>query len=135
MTLLARGVALEAHEQNLLVGLVNGRPRRLIYRDLADIRVSPRADLPARLHASQEGLRAKTFATFFATALTGLVSALDAPDAELWDVVAKAVPDTPDRQALLHDPLPAKPLTLMRLDPKTTAWAYLPNPWSERSNR
>ncbi|MCP2242600.1 IucA/IucC family protein [Lentzea aerocolonigenes] len=129
MTLLARGVALEAHEQNLLVGLVNGRPRRLIYRDLADIRVSPRADLPARLHADREALRAKTFATFFATALTGLVSALDAPAAELWDVVAKTVPDTPDRHALLHDPFPAKPLTLMRLDPKTTEWAHTPNPF------
>ncbi|HUQ58856.1 IucA/IucC family protein [Lentzea sp.] len=129
MTLLARGVALEAHEQNLLVGLVNGRPGRVVYRDLADIRVSPRADLPSRLHAGPEALRAKTFATFFATAMTGLVSALDAPDAELWEVVAKAVPDTPDRHALLHDPLPAKPLTLMRLDPATTAWAHLPNPF------
>ncbi|SFR24739.1 DNA polymerase-3 subunit chi [Lentzea waywayandensis] len=129
MTLLARGVALEAHEQNLLVGLVNGRPRRVIYRDLADIRVSPRAGLPTRLHAGPEALRAKTFATFFATALTGLVGALDAPDADLWDVVAKAVPDTPDRHALLHDPWPAKPLTLMRLAPDTTAWAFLPNPF------
>jgi siderophore synthetase component len=129
MTLLARGVALEAHEQNLLVGLVHGRPRRLIYRDLADIRVSPRADLPGRLHASPEALRAKTFATFFSTALTGLVDALDAPDAELWQIVAATVPDTPDRHALLHDPLPAKPLTLMRLDPRTTQWAYLPNPF------
>ncbi|WP_439660270.1 IucA/IucC family protein [Lentzea sp. HUAS TT2] len=129
MTLLARGVALEAHEQNLLVGLVNGRPSRVIYRDLADIRVSPRAGLPTRLHASPEALRAKTFATFFATALTGLIGTLDAPAADLWDVVAKAVPGTPDRHALLHDPLPAKPLTLMRLDPSTTRWAYLPNPF------
>lgn len=129
MTLLARGVALEAHEQNLLVGLVDGRPRRVIYRDLADIRVSPRDDLPERLHASPEMLRTKAFATFFATAMTGLVTALDAPDDELWRTVAAAVPDTPDRSALLRDPLPAKPLTLMRLDPRTTAWAYLPNPW------
>ncbi|SDG47521.1 DNA polymerase-3 subunit chi [Lentzea fradiae] len=129
MTLLARGVALEAHEQNLLVGLVGGRPSRVVYRDLADIRVSPRPDLPARLHASPEALRAKTFATFFATAVAGLVEAFDAPDAELWQVVADAVPATPDRHALLHEPLPAKPLTLMRLDPATTAWAWLPNPF------
>lgn len=129
MTLLARGVALEAHEQNLVVGLVNGRPSRVIYRDLADIRVSPRAALPTRLHASPEALRAKTFATFFSTALTGLVDRLDAPAADLWAVVARAVPDTPDRHALLHDPWPAKPLTLMRLDPGTTKWAYLPNPF------
>lgn len=129
MTLLARGVALEAHEQNLLVGLVDGRPRRLLYRDLADIRVSPRPDLPERLHADAEGLGTKTFATFFATAMTGLVAALDAPTDELWQTVAKAVPDTPDRHALLHDPLPAKPLTLMRLFPQTTQWAHLPNPF------
>jgi DNA polymerase-3 subunit chi len=129
MTLLARGVALEAHEQNLIIGLVHGRPSRLIYRDLADIRVSPRANLPSRLHANPEALRAKTFATFFATALTGIVNALDAPAAELWQVVARTVPDTPDRHALLHDPIPAKPLTLMRLDPDTKAWAHLPNPF------
>ncbi|MET9631097.1 IucA/IucC family protein [Lentzea sp. NPDC006480] len=129
MTLLAKGVALEAHEQNLLVGLVNGRPRRVIYRDLADIRVSPRPDLPERLHANAEGLRTKTFATFFATAMTGLVNALDAPDQDLWRAVARTIPDTPDRRALLHDPIPAKPLTLMRLDPATTAWAHLPNPF------
>ncbi|KOV84575.1 hypothetical protein ADL03_16850 [Nocardia sp. NRRL S-836] len=130
MTLLARGVALEAHEQNLLLGLVNGRPRRLVYRDLADIRVSPRPGLPERLHADPAALRAKTFATFFATAVTGLVGALDAPDDELWQVVARTVPDTPDRHALLHDPIPAKPLTLMRLDHTTKRWAYLPNPFT-----
>lgn len=132
MTLLARGVAVEAHEQNLVLGLVNGRPRRLIYRDLADIRVSQRAGLPERLHADREALRTKTFATFFATALTGLVAALDAPAHDLWQVVAETVPDTPDRHALLHDPLPAKPLTLMCLDPSTTAWAHLPNPFRQR---
>ncbi|ANZ43036.1 hypothetical protein BBK82_26390 [Lentzea guizhouensis] len=129
MTLLARGVALEAHEQNLLVGLTNGRPTRLVYRDLADIRVSPRPDLPDRLHADQEALRAKTFATFFATTLTGLVTTLEAPTAELWQVIAGTLPDTPDRHALLHDPIPAKPLTLMRLDPATKQWAHLPNPF------
>ncbi|WP_394617018.1 IucA/IucC family protein [Lentzea sp. JNUCC 0626] len=129
MTLLARGVALEAHEQNLVLGLVNGRPSRVIYRDLADIRVSPRPDLPTRLHADPEALRTKTFATFFATALTGLIGTLDADPAELWAVVAKTVPATPDRHALLHDPLPTKPLTLMRLDPDTQRWAYLPNPF------
>ncbi|MDT7789490.1 MAG: hypothetical protein QOF58_7909 [Pseudonocardiales bacterium] len=129
MTLLARGVALEAHEQNLLVGLVNGRPRRVIYRDLADIRVSPRPDLPQRLHADRESLRTKTFATFFATAMTGLINALDAPNQDLWQAVARTIPDTPDRHALLHDPIPAKPLTLMRLNPETKAWAYLPNPF------
>ncbi|MFD4671274.1 IucA/IucC family protein [Lentzea sp. NPDC058450] len=129
MTLLARGVALEAHEQNLVLGLVNGRPSRVIYRDLADIRVSPRPGLPERLHAGPEALRAKTFATFFATALTGLIDTLDADPADLWAVVARTIPDTPDRHALLNDPLPAKPLTLMRLDPATKAWAHLPNPF------
>ncbi|MYR59319.1 IucA/IucC family siderophore biosynthesis protein, partial [Streptomyces sp. SID625] len=40
--LLELGVALEAHGQNLLVVLsASGAPVRLVYRDLADIRVSP----------------------------------------------------------------------------------------------
>lgn len=42
MRLLDLGVALEAHGQNLLVVLdATGAPVRLVYRDLADIRVSP----------------------------------------------------------------------------------------------
>ncbi|NEC78128.1 IucA/IucC family siderophore biosynthesis protein, partial [Streptomyces sp. SID7958] len=42
LRLLELGVALEAHGQNLLVVLSpSGEPRRLVYRDLADIRVSP----------------------------------------------------------------------------------------------
>lgn len=42
LRLLERGVALEAHGQNLLVVLsASGAPLRLVYRDLADIRVSP----------------------------------------------------------------------------------------------
>lgn len=38
LTLMCWGVALSAHEQNLLLVLRWGCPHRLIYRDLADIR-------------------------------------------------------------------------------------------------
>lgn len=42
LTVLDLGVALEAHGQNLLVVLASdGAPLRLVYRDLADIRISP----------------------------------------------------------------------------------------------
>ncbi|WP_370941756.1 IucA/IucC family protein [Amycolatopsis sp. cg5] len=149
LTLLAWGVALEAHEQNLVLVLENGRPRRLIYRDLADIRLGPDRlrdaglswpGMPSRFRVPDADLRAKLFATFFATTMTGLVTTLSEHAPGLWRVVGdrvrrtyEAMPDTPavraDRAALLTEPIPAKPLTLMRLHPETTAWAYLPNPF------
>lgn len=150
LTLLAWGIALEAHEQNLLLVLENGRPRRLIYRDLADIRLGPERlraaglswpEMPARFRVPDADLRAKLFATFFATTMTGLVTTLAEHASGLWDTVGDqvrrayaAMPETAatsaDRRALLTEPIPAKPLTLMRLDPKTTAWAYQPNPFA-----
>ncbi|MFD8498047.1 IucA/IucC family protein [Amycolatopsis sp. NPDC059657] len=150
LTLLAWGVALEAHEQNLVLVLENGRPKRLIYRDLADIRLGPRRlsaaglswpGMPDRFRVADEDLRAKLFATFFANTTTGLVTTLADHAPGLWSVVADqirraydAMPDTAatsaDRSALLTEPIPAKPLTLMRLDPNTSAWAYLPNPFA-----
>ncbi|SDW73120.1 Siderophore synthetase component [Amycolatopsis xylanica] len=150
LTLLAWGVALEAHEQNLLLVLEKGRPRRLIYRDLADIRLGPdrlRAaglswpGMPDRFRVADADLRAKLFATFFATTMTGLVGTLAEHCSGLWDVVGDqvrrayaAMPDgaavRTDRAALLGEPIPTKPLTLMRLAPETTAWAYQPNPFA-----
>src|SRR5205085_4916789 len=41
LTLLSMGVALEAHGQNTLVVLRDGRPVRVLYRDLDGVRVSP----------------------------------------------------------------------------------------------
>jgi staphyloferrin A synthase len=47
LTVLHRGVALEAHGQNTLVALRRGRAVRILYRDLGGVRVSP-----ARLRAA-----------------------------------------------------------------------------------
>ncbi len=152
LTLLAWGVALEAHGQNLMLVLAGGRPRRLVYRDLADIRLC-RARLesaglpwpapPDRMRATESELRAMLFATFIATTMTTMIATLaeHASERRLWDTVGShirrvyaALPETPataaDQRALLYEPIPVKPLTLMRLDPGTSAWAYQANPWS-----
>ncbi|MFF3565614.1 IucA/IucC family protein [Streptomyces sp. NPDC002574] len=155
LRLLSWGVALEAHGQNLLVVLDReARPLRLVYRDLADVRISPArlarngfatpslgrglSDDPAVLHA-------KVYGSLVATTLGGLVSALGeahrATEARLWAAVAAeavracdALPDTPDtrtdRAALFARELPVKALTLMRLQPSAPGdrWARLPNP-------
>ncbi|NRQ38129.1 IucA/IucC family siderophore biosynthesis protein [Nonomuraea sp. NN258] len=154
--LLALGVGLEAHGQNLLV-VVDGRgdPVRLVYRDLADVRLSParlaRAGvtpppLPARLLVDDpEALRAKLFAALVGGTFGGLVATLGrggpASEQALWAVVAGAarrafdeLPDDADtradRAALFGPVLPVKALTLMRLDgtPPGDSWATLPNP-------
>ncbi|MEV4232738.1 IucA/IucC family protein, partial [Streptomyces bobili] len=80
LRLLERGVALEAHGQNLLVVLsASGAPLRLVYRDLADIRVSPARlarhgvtapELPARILTDDvTALRRKLFGSLVAGAL------------------------------------------------------------------
>ncbi|GAA3111711.1 IucA/IucC family siderophore biosynthesis protein [Streptomyces echinatus] len=54
LRLLDLGVALEAHGQNLLVILSSdGTPLRLVYRDLADIRISPRPAGPSPHHPAR----------------------------------------------------------------------------------
>lgn len=150
LTLLAWGVALEAHEQNLLLVLENGRSKRLIYRDLADIRLGPQRlqaaglswqGMPDRFRVPDADLRAKLFSTFFANTMTGLVTTLTDHAPRLWNVVADqircaydAMPDTAvttaDRSALLTEPIPTKPLTLTRMNPNTSAWAYQPSPFA-----
>ncbi|WP_412735062.1 IucA/IucC family protein [Krasilnikovia sp. MM14-A1259] len=145
LTVLDRGVALEAHGQNTLVVLRAGHPIRLVYRDLGGVRVSAR-----RLHTAGVGcpplhgdlpsddpgvLRTKLFAAL-GTVLGELVAVLarhhDAEPARLWAGLAAAVraAGTPDAARLLHDPLPVKATTAMRLaaDPLDDQWAYLPNP-------
>lgn len=153
VTLLAWGIALETHEQNLLVVLAEGRPRQLVYRDLADIRLCPPRlaaaglacpPIPGRMRATGTELRAKVFASFVATTMTRLVTTLakHAERRRLWSTVGiqvrrayAAAPDMPatraDQWALLSEPIPTKPLTLMRLDPSTAEWAYQPNPFME----
>ncbi len=143
---LARGVALEAHGQNTLVVLQDGRPVRILYRDLGGVRVSParlrgvgidppelRGDLPSDDPAE---LRTKLAAAAFGTVAAELIAAFTrtrgADPARLWGIVARAVRATgcEDAPHLLKDPLPVKATTAMRLaaDPLDDQWALLPNP-------
>ena len=141
LRLLELGVALEAHGQNLLVVLSpEGAPVRLVYRDLADLRVGPArlarhgvrlpAELPARMVTDDaRALRRKLFGSLVAGALAGTAGSGAALRAALESAVPH-LPPTPDLAALLGEPLPAKALTLMRLSPRTAGdqWAGLPNP-------
>ena len=151
LRLLSWGVALEAHGQNLLVVLdPEDRPLRLVYRDLADIRLSPQrlasigvssAGLGARiLDDDPVTLRRKLYGSVVGGALSALVSALGGGDrraeAALWSVVAEeaeraaGVLSPEDRRALLEQPLQVKALCRMRLTGGRTGdqWTSLPNP-------
>ncbi|MFZ4189520.1 IucA/IucC family protein [Streptomyces pseudogriseolus] len=140
LRLLDLGVALEAHGQNLLVVLSpDGEPVRLVYRDLADLRVSPARlarhgipapDVPDRMVTDDAvALRRKLFGSLVAGALAGTAGSGAALRTALEDAV-RDLPRTADRAALLDEPLPAKALTLMRLSPGAAGdqWADLPNP-------
>ncbi|MFF9642897.1 IucA/IucC family protein [Kitasatospora aureofaciens] len=138
LELLDLGVALEAHGQNLLAVLDRqGWPRRLVYRDLADIRISParlaRHGLPAPpmtgrlLEDDPVTLRRKVLSCL----ITGALGPLAGGTAELGALLEAAtrdLPPTPDLRALRTEPLPVKALTLMRLSPAGDQWAYLPHP-------
>jgi len=149
MTLLARGVALEAHGQNTLVVLRDGRPVRILYRDLGGVRVSP-ARLraagvePPELHGDlpsddPAALRAKLAAAAFGTVAAELIAALarrrGAEVGRLWGIVAAAVRGAPDAPHLLRDPLPIKATTAMRLaaHPLDDIWAHVDNPMAAHS--
>ncbi|MFJ6833595.1 IucA/IucC family protein [Streptomyces sp. NPDC091209] len=138
--LLELGVALEAHGQNLLVVLDRaGSPVRLVYRDLADIRVSParlaRHGIPVprlsgRIVTDDEtALRRKLFGSLVGGAL-GATAGSTAALREALETVAPDLPRTADLPALLGEPLPTKALTLMRLSPETPGdlWTRLPQP-------
>ncbi|MGW0332561.1 IucA/IucC family protein [Streptomyces sp. NPDC003011] len=140
LRLLDLGVALEAHGQNLLVVLSpTGTPLRLVYRDLADIRVSPARlarhgiavpELTGRIVTDDETtLRRKLFGSLVAGALAGTAGSAAALGGAL-EAAVRDLPRTPDLAALRERPLPAKALTLMRLSPGTPGdqWTGLPNP-------
>ncbi|MFD5264776.1 IucA/IucC family protein [Streptomyces sp. NPDC058335] len=140
LRLLEQGVALEAHGQNLLVVLsASGAPVRLVYRDLADIRVSPARlarhgvtapELPARILTDDvTALRRKLFGSLVAGALAATAGSGEALGTALAAAVPE-VPDTEDLRALCEEPVPVKALTLMRLSPGGSGdlWARLPNP-------
>jgi siderophore synthetase component len=146
LTVLDRGVALEAHGQNTLVVLRGGRPVRILYRDLGGVRVSARrlraagveppdlrGDLPSD---DPRVLRTKLAAAALGTVATELITLLarhhDADPARLWAIVATAVraAGTADTRALLREPLPLKATTAMRLaaDPLADIWTTIDNP-------
>ncbi|MET7939731.1 IucA/IucC family siderophore biosynthesis protein [Streptomyces sp. NPDC005302] len=140
LRLLELGVALEAHGQNLLVVLDGaGAPVRLVYRDLADIRVSPARlarhgvsarGLSGRIVTDDEtALRRKLFGSLVGGAL-GATAGSAAALREALETVAPGLPRTADLSALLSEPLPTKALTLMRLSPNTPGdqWTLLPQP-------
>ncbi|MFF1764452.1 IucA/IucC family protein [Streptomyces sp. NPDC058249] len=144
LRLLDLGVALEAHGQNLLVVLsATGAPLRLIYRDLADIRISPARlarhgipapDLSGRIVTDDETtLRRKLFGSLVGGALGATAGSTHALR-EALETVVRDLPATPDLTALREEPLPTKALTLMRLSPGTPGdlWAELPNPLTGR---
>jgi siderophore synthetase component len=144
LRLLDLGVALEAHGQNLLVVLSGtGAPLRLVYRDLADIRLSPvrltrhgitPPELTGRLVTDDETtLRRKLFGSLVAGALASTAGSGPALATAL-ETAVRDLPATPDLTALLEGPLPAKALTLMRLSPEVPGdqWAALPNPLADR---
>ncbi|POX49764.1 iron transporter [Streptomyces sp. Ru71] len=141
LRLLELGVALEAHGQNLLVVLgPGGEPRRLVYRDLADIRVGPArlarhgiavpGDLAGRIVTDDvTALRRKLFGSLVAGALAATAGGGPALAGAL-EAAVRDLPRTPDLVALCQEPLPAKALTSMRLSPDVPGdqWTRLPNP-------
>ncbi|MER5931968.1 IucA/IucC family siderophore biosynthesis protein [Streptomyces sp. NPDC002054] len=140
LRVLELGVALEAHGQNLLVVLsAEGEPLRLVYRDLADVRISParlaRHGLPVppvagRLITDDETtLRRKLFGSLLTGAL-GAAAGSAAAFAEVLAAATDGLPATEDSRAVLAGPLPTKALTLMRLSPGVTGdqWTTVPQP-------
>lgn len=152
LVLLHRGAALEAHGQNTLVVLRDGRCRRVLYRDFGGVRISP-ARLraygvdPPHLHGDlatdDPGELRTTLAAALLSGATGevvgtLARTHGVQPARLWAVVAARIRDTyrelphagGDAAALLHDSLPVKATTAMRLadDPLRPLWAVWDNP-------
>ncbi|MGW5475440.1 IucA/IucC family protein [Streptomyces sp. NPDC004008] len=140
LRLLDLGVALEAHGQNLLVVLgPANEPLRFVYRDLADVRVSPARlarhgikapEVAARMVTDDEtALRRKLFGALVGGSLAATAGSAPALGAAL-EAVVRELPATSDLVALREEPLPAKALTLMRLSPGSGGdlWTQLPNP-------
>ncbi|WFB08912.1 IucA/IucC family siderophore biosynthesis protein [Streptomyces sp. LX-29] len=155
LRLLDWGVALAAHGQNLLVVLdAAARPRRFVYRDLADGRVSSArlgrlgfTPPPLGGRAVEDDpavLRTRLYGDLLGSTLSALVAALGAGErsveARLWAAVAAAareafeeLPATArsraDRAALFGDEVRVKALTTMRLEGVAgERWMSLPNP-------
>ncbi|MFD7004244.1 IucA/IucC family protein [Streptomyces mirabilis] len=151
LTLLSMGVALEAHGQNTLVVLRDGRPMRVLYRDLDGVRVSPRRlaawgfTLPplagSRAGDDLDALRTKLFGGLLSGVFSELVDVLSRTRAvdpwALWETVAAVgrrvyadLPDDGDAAAFFGATLPLKATIAMRLadDPGKAQWTAVANP-------
>ncbi|MEU0966040.1 IucA/IucC family protein [Streptomyces sp. NPDC005917] len=151
LTLLSMGVALEAHGQNTLVVLRNGRPVRVLYRDLDGVRVSPRRlarsgfTLPpllgTRAGDDVDALHTKLFGGLISGVFSELVDVLSrthqADPRALWGAVAEAgrrvyagEPNQADAAAFFGDTMPLKATIAMRLseNPGKARWTSVPNP-------
>jgi siderophore synthetase component len=151
LRLLHLGAALEAHGQNTLVLLRGGRPRRVYYRDVGGVRLSPArlkaadiqapplsGDLPTN---DPDALRTKLFgalAVVLGELGATLHRAYGTDPAQVWRLAARVARDTyaalpgarDDADALFGPTLPVKATTAMRLaaDPLADLWAPVPNP-------
>ncbi|MEU6069169.1 MULTISPECIES: IucA/IucC family protein [Streptomyces] len=152
LTLLSMGVALEAHGQNTLVALRDGRPVRVLYRDLDGVRIHPGRlalhgfSLPplagTRAGNEETGLRTKLFGGLLSGVFSELVSVLSrthgADREQLWAAVAtvgrRVYADLPDagsdREVFFGDTLPLKATIAMRLAEASgvAQWTPVPNP-------
>ncbi|MGW0883086.1 IucA/IucC family protein [Streptomyces sp. NPDC002671] len=151
LTLLSMGVALEAHGQNTLVVLRNGRPVRVLYRDLDGVRVSPRRlgrcgfTLPpllgARAGDDVDALHTKLFGGLISGVFSELVDVLARAQAAdpraLWGAVAEVgrrvcpgLSHQEDAAAFFGDTMPLKATIAMRLSesPDKAQWTSVPNP-------
>jgi siderophore synthetase component len=141
LRLLEQGVALEAHGQNTLVLLRDGRPRRLYYRDVGGVRLSPArlGDAAPPLHGDLASDEPAVLRTKLLAALTVVLGELAAvlsreygtDPAALWRLVARVAREVSgDAVALFGAALPVKATTAMRLaeDPLTDVWTTVPNP-------
>lgn len=156
LRLLHRGAALEAHGQNTLLVLKNGRPSRLCYRDMGGVRVSGRRLADAGVKSpvllgdiatdDADELRTKLAAAAISTVMAELIATLSresgADPTRLWRHVAHTVRATyeqlpsaaaGDAAAILGPTLPIKATTAMRLAarPLEDIWAPIPNPMAE----
>ncbi|OIJ98893.1 IucA/IucC family protein [Streptomyces monashensis] len=151
LTLLSMGVALEAHGQNTLVVLRDGRPVRVLYRDLDGVRVSPRRlarcgfTLPplvgTRAGDDVGALHTKLFGGLISGVFSELVDVLSrtraADPRALWGAVAEVgrrvyagLPNEEDAAAFFGDTMPLKATIAMRLaeNPGKARWTPVPNP-------
>jgi staphyloferrin A synthase len=148
LRILARGVALEAHGQNLLIVLDRaGQPVRIAYRDMGGVRISPRRLAEAGIAVpalagdlatdDPDALRTKFAAAFLATVAAELIGTLGQehgvdPD-RLWRIVAdtlQTVARPDDADVMLGPTLPVKAMTAMRLAdaPLEDIWTGMANP-------